>query len=309
MVERRLVAVRGLVQGVGFRPYVRGLAATHGLRGQVWNDCSGLMADLEGEGESLDCFLRAMRTQPPPLAVIESITFEEAPPAHFADLTFASSVSHGALRAEVAPDAATCDACVAELFDPANRRNRHPFISCTQCGPRFTIMRAIPYDRARTTMAGFPMCPTCRAEYSDPSDRRFHAQPIACQGCGPTLDFRRSGATSSAQRDEALTLAVAAIARGEIVAVKGLGGFHLCCDALDEAAVLRLRKRKRREARPLAIIVRDLNAAGKLAEIGSEESTLLRSVARPIVLLRARKDSPLAPSVAPGLPTIGIMLA
>lgn len=310
MVERRVVAIRGIVQGVGFRPFIQGLAASFDLRGHVRNDTAGVVVDVEGRGECIDGFLAELRTAPPPLAVIDSISIEAAPPADHYGFAVAPSDRSGPPTALVSPDAATCDACLAELFDPLNRRYRHPFISCTHCGPRFTIVREIPYDRPRTTMAGFPMCPSCRREYEDSTDRRFHAQPIACPGCGPTLAFRIAGAPEvAAKGDSALTLAVAALTEGKIVAIKGLGGYHFCCDALNQAAVRRLRDRKHREGKPLAIMVKDLDAARRAVTVSPTEAEMLASAARPIVLLGKRSGGGIAESVAPGMATLGVMLA
>lgn len=309
MVERRLVAIRGTVQGVGLRPFVHGLATTLELRGQVRNDTAGVVVDVEGTSESLDRFLAALRVSPPPLAVIDSILVERAPQLDYAGFSVADSDSTGSPTALVSSDAATCEACLAELFDPANRRHRHPFITCTHCGPRFTIMNEVPYDRSRTTMAGFPLCKACAREYRDPADRRFHAQPISCHDCGPKLRFRRAGAPATeADGEHAMRLAVETLRRGGIVAIKGLGGFHLCCDARDDTAVRRLRARKHRHAKPFAIMVRDADWARRVAVVNAAEATLLESPARPIVLLEARSGHSLARSIAPGIPTLGVML-
>lgn len=309
MVERRLVAIRGTVQGVGFRPFVQGLATTFELRGLVRNDTAGVVVDVEGPSESLDRFLTELRVSPPPLAVIESVFVESAPPVDYAGFAVAVSDSTGSPTALISPDAATCEACLAELFDTANRRYRHPFITCTHCGPRFTIVRGVPYDRSRTTMAGFPMCAACEREYRDPADRRFHAQPISCHDCGPKLGFRRAGAPATeADGEHAMRQAVETLRRGGIVAIKGLGGYHLCCNAHDEAAVSRLRARKHREAKPFAVMVRDQEAARTVALVNAAEAKLLAASARPIVLLEARTGHSLARSIAPGVPTLGVML-
>lgn len=309
MVERRLVAIRGTVQGVGFRPFVQGLATTLELRGLVRNDTAGVVVDVEGPSESIDQFLAELRVSPPPLAVIESVVVESAPRADYAGFAVVASDSTGSPTALISPDAATCEACLAELFDSANRRYRHPFISCTHCGPRFTIVNAVPYDRSRTTMSGFPMCAACEREYRDSADRRFHAQPISCHDCGPKLHFRRVDARGSdGDGEHALRLAIEALRRGGIVAIKGLGGFHLCCDARNEAAVSRLRARKHREAKPFAIMVRDVDTARTVADVDDAEASLLVSPARPIVLLEALASHGLAHSIAEGIPTLGVML-
>lgn len=307
MSERRVLAIRGIVQGVGFRPYIQGLATSFDLRGRVHNDQSGLHVDIEGPGEALDAFLEALRLTPPPLAAVDDITVERAPLAAHRGFHVAPSDLSGEPNALVAPDAATCAACVAELHDPANRRYRHPFISCTNCGPRFTIARDVPWDRSRTTMLAYAPCANCDREYHDPADRRFHAETIACPECGPVLGLFDVD-VALAHGDGALTRAVAALRAGAIVAVKGLGGFHLCCDARDEAAVQRLRARKQREAKPLAISVADTVAAREIALVSEAEATLLESSARPIVLLASRTDSGIAASVAPGVGSIGVML-
>ena len=267
--ERRRFRVRGVVQGVGFRPFVYGLAGRHGLGGFVLNDGDGVTVEAEGDAASLDAFAASLRTDAPPLARVETVTAESVPLRDDARFTIAASLpSRGA--AAIPPDVATCDDCLRELFDPADRRYRYPFLNCTQCGPRFTIVRAVPYDRASTTMAGFTMCADCRREYEDPADRRFHAEPIACPVCGPRLSMP-------------LEEAVSMLRAGAILAVKGLGGYHLACDARDEDAVARLRARKRREEKPFAL----MSAAPEaLCEVSEEEWALLRSPARPIVLLQ-----------------------
>lgn len=309
MTERRVVAIRGIVQGVGFRPFIRDLAASHDLSGQVHNDLGGVVVDVEGPGASIEAFLAQLQAAPPPLAVIDSISVDSAPPAFRTGFTVAQSDASGAITALVAADAATCDACLDELFTPTNRRFRHPFITCTNCGPRFTIVTGMPYDRHRTTMASFPMCAACHREYHDVADRRHHAQPIACPDCGPVLGFQPAGARQRSLGAAALAAAATMLREGKILAIKGLGGYHLCCDATADVAVQTLRVRKRREARPLAIMVRDLNGARKVAQVSDAEATLLASAARPIVLLRRRPGSDLGGSVAPGLPTVGLLLA
>jgi len=289
--ERRRFRVRGVVQGVGFRPFVYGLAGRHGLGGFVLNDGDGVTVEAEGDAAALDAFAASLRTEAPPLARVEAVTAESVPVLDEGGFSIAPSLpSPGA--AAVPPDVATCDDCLRELFDPADRRYHYPFLNCTQCGPRFTIVRGVPYDRASTTMAGFPMCADCRREYEDPADRRFHAEPIACPVCGPQL---------SMQLEAALSL----LRSGAILAVKGLGGYHLACDARDEEAVARLRARKRREEKPFAL----LSAAPEtLCEVTDDEWALLRSPARPIVLLRRREGATVAEAIAPGSPWLGVML-
>ena len=291
---------------MGFRPFVHRLATSLSLRGRVRNDGCGVLVDLEGDGIAIHRFLEMLRRAPPPLAAIDTISVEPPGLNSYSEFAIVRSEADGAKRALIAPDAATCEACLAELFDPANRRYRHPFISCTHCGPRFTITHDVPYDRPRTTMADFPMCATCRAEYENPADRRFHAQPIACRDCGPVLEFRGTGGPT--RGDAALEAASRALLLGRIVAVKGLGGYHLACDASHPEAVARLRLRKHREQKPFAIMVADLPEARQLASVSEEEAALLESSARPIVLLTPRASS-IADGVAPGSATIGLMLA
>ena len=288
-LERRRFRVRGVVQGVGFRPFVYGLAGRHGLGGFVLNDGDGVTVEAEGDAAALDAFAASLRADAPPLARVDAVTAEALPVRDEARFTIARSrASRGA--AAIPPDVATCDDCLRELFDPADRRYRYPFLNCTQCGPRFTIVRSVPYDRASTTMAGFTMCADCRREYEDPADRRFHAEPTACPVCGPRLSMP-------------LEEAVALLRAGAVLAVKGLGGYHHACDARDEEAVARLRARKRREEKPFALMSA---APGELCEISDEEWALLRSPARPIVLLR--RHGHVAEAVAPGSPWLGVML-
>jgi len=289
--ERRRIRVRGVVQGVGFRPFVHRVATREGLGGRVWNDGEGVVIEAEGSGATLDAFARSLSDEAPPLARVVSVTSERVAP--IGERAFEVVASHGGGRsAIVPPDVATCDDCLHELFDPTDRRYRYPFVNCTNCGPRLTIVVRVPYDRPSTTMASFPLCPDCRREYRDPSDRRFHAEPIACPACGPRLSLP-------------LEDAVSALREGAIVAVKGLGGYHLACDATSEGAVARLRDRKGREEKPLAVMTADPLA---LAEATPVELDLLRSPARPIVLVRRRDDASLAPSVAPRTPWVGLML-
>jgi hydrogenase maturation protein HypF len=289
--ERRRFRVTGVVQGVGFRPWVYGVAERHGLAGFVLNDGHGVVIEAEGEPAALRALEAALRLDAPPLAHVESLVGEPVPPTGETGFAIAESREDGRPTALIPADAATCDACLRELFDPADRRHRYPFITCTHCGPRFTIVRRAPYDRPNTTMAGFPLCEDCRREYEDPADRRFHAEPIACPACGPRLSMP-------------LEEAVAVLRGGGILAVKGLGGFHLACDASDDAAVARLRARKVREDKPFAVMAAD---PGALVSLEPGAGDLLSSAARPIVLLRRRADTAVAPSVAPGSPWLGVM--
>ncbi len=309
--RRRIRArVEGVVQGVGFRPYVYRLAGDLGLGGFVRNDASGVVLEVEGDGSAIDRFLERLRTEAPPLASVERVMPEEIAAAGergFAILESAPGLTPDAL---VSPDVAPCAACLAELDDPADRRYRYPFINCTDCGPRFTIVRGVPYDRPQTTMAGFRMCPPCQAEYDDPTDRRFHAQPNACPVCGPSVQLRdRTGrALALPPGQDAIRAAAAALIGGAIVAIKGVGGYHLACRADSEAAVSSLRRRKHREDRPFAMMVRDVSAARQLASVSAEEVGALTSRERPIVLCAQRPDAPVAPSVAPRSRELGLML-
>ncbi len=306
MKERRIIAVEGIVQGVGFRPYVHRLANTLSLTGAVRNDAAGVTIDVEGPTAAIDDLLRALDRLPPPLAVIQGIRTETAPLCGYVAFAIEASRPAEERRTLIAPDHAACDACIAELRDPADRRYRYPFLNCTHCGPRLSIVRDVPYDRANTTMAGFVMCAECHTEYDDPRDRRFHAQPTACPTCGPTLTL--SSAEATRYGDAALIAAAAALRAGEIVAIKGLGGYHLACDATRADVVARLRAHKHREAKPLAIMVRDLEEARALCEVGAIEAELLTSTAAPIVLLTKRAGIPLAEDVAPANRRLGVML-
>jgi hydrogenase maturation protein HypF len=290
-LQRRRLLVTGVVQGVGFRPFVHGLAARHGLGGFVLNDGRGVTIEAEGDGDALDAFVAALREDAPPLARVDAIAATALEPRDERGFWIVAS-RRGASAALVPADAATCDACLRELFDPRDRRYRYPFVNCTECGPRFTIVRGVPYDRPNTTMAAFEMCEDCRREYEDPADRRFHAEPIACPACGPRLSV-------------SLEEAVGLLRSGAVVAVKGLGGWHLACDARSEEAVARLRARKHREQKPFAVMTSD---SGSLVELDAEGERLLRAPERPIVLLRRRPDAPVADSVAPGNPWLGVML-
>ncbi len=305
---RRRVRVEGIVQGVGFRPHVYRLAHELGLAGFVRNDSRGVVVEVEGPAGAVAELVRRLKPDAPPLAAVERVQTEPIELAGASDFRILSSADDGAADAPVTPDTATCDDCLRELFDPADRRFRYPFINCTNCGPRFTIVRGIPYDRRLTTMAAFRMCPACQAEYEDPLDRRFHAQPNACPKCGPRLAVvERSGATRS-ERAAALADAVAALRAGAIVAVKGLGGFHLACLATDEHAVASLRARKHREDKPFALMAEDLRAARALVELSEREEALLLGRERPIVIARRRAGAPVAEAVAPRSRDLGVML-
>lgn len=304
---RHAVRVRGLVQGVGYRPFVYRLAQEEHLAGWVSNDSEGVLAEIEGPQPQVDHFLHRLRTEKPPLARVDSVESTPLPTTGEQGFTIHLSEHSGQARTGIPADAATCPDCLRELLDPADRRYHYPFLNCTNCGPRFTITRRVPYDRPQTSMAVFPMCPACQREYDDPADRRFHAQPNACPVCGPTLTFQPADGTPSAEAPLAET--IHRLAQGQILAIKGIGGFHLAADATSEAAVQLLRQRKHRAGKPFAVMVRDLAAAQALCEISPAEADLLTSVERPVVLLRRHGSTdPIAPSVAPGIPWLGLFL-
>lgn len=300
--------VRGTVQGVGFRPSVYRLAAAAGLDGFVRNDSQGVWIELEGDPAEVGSFAARLRAEAPPLARIDEIEATDLPRAAGRGFTVAVSERASDAGAGVPSDAATCVECLRELFDPADRRHRYPFINCTDCGPRYTIVRELPYDRATTTMSAFELCDACRDEYEDPASRRFHAEPNACPECGPRLEFALGGAASRRTGEAALAAAVEELVTGRIVAVKGLGGFFLACDATRESTVAELRKRKRRPDKPFALMARDLATARKVALLGDEAVGALLSPGAPIVLAPALPRTNVAPSVAPGLGEHGVML-
>ncbi|MER6106111.1 carbamoyltransferase HypF [Streptomyces sp. NPDC001832] len=319
--QRRRVTVRGVVQGVGFRPYLYTRALAMGLAGHVTNTPEGVVAEVEGSPAAVALFCEGIATDAPPMAVLDSVEHREVPAAGGAGFTIVASRTGGPSRTLVPPDVATCADCLAELADPADRRHRHPFITCTNCGPRFTIVTDLPYDRANTTMARFPMCHDCAREYADPADRRFHAQPVACHRCGPRLDLLAAHPDpNKAPRRVTTTNPVAEarrlLAGGAILAVKGLGGYHLACDATNARAVAALRRRKARGDKPFALMAREISDIEHLVHAGPKERALLTDVVRPIVLLRRRSRAvpgPGAPApsdnVAPGSPDLGVMLA
>ena len=299
--RRARIRVEGVVQGVGFRPFVHRLARELEIAGYVRNDARGVEIEAEGRPERVERFCARLAADAPPLALVEAVRADDVAPRGDTGFTIARS-GEGAPAALVTADAATCDDCLRELFDPADRRFRYPFTNCTNCGPRFTIVAGVPYDRPRTTMAGFAMCAACRTEYDDPGDRRFHAQPNACPECGPRV--RLHGVDAA----DPLTAAVAALREGRIVAVKGLGGFHLACRAADAAAVARLRARKHREEKPFALMAPDLAAAEALVELSERDRARLAGPERPIVLAPRRPGAGVAASVAPTSAELGVML-
>jgi hydrogenase maturation protein HypF len=301
------IVVRGAVQGVGFRPFVYRRATALGLSGWVHNSNDGVAVEAEGGDDDLSMLVEAIRTSPPRNAMVAAIEVQRIDPLGEAAFTIRPSGTTGARVAQLLPDLATCPGCLAELFDPADRRYRYPFINCTQCGPRFSIIEDLPYDRVRTSMRHFPMCRACRAEYEDPADRRFHAEPNACPDCGPRLALWDVRGRTLARDHDALLAAATALREGAIVAVKGIGGFHLFADARDAATVERLRARKRRPDKPFAVMFPSLSEASESCRIGSAEATLLTGTARPIVLLR-RSGELIADAVAPGNPWLGVLL-
>ena len=297
----------GIVQGVGFRPHVHQLATRLSLAGFVRNQLGQVEIEVEGDSAALDEFARCLVSQAPDLASIETLRSGPLPLRREPGFSIEASTHEGAAEVFIPPDAATCSACLAELFDPSDRRHRYPFINCTRCGPRLTIIKAVPYDRACTTMAGFPLCAPCRAEYEDPRDRRFHAQPVACPACGPRLSLRGAGGEERDAGDP-LSGAVSVLRDGGIVAIKGLGGYHLACDATREDVVRELRRRKGRPSKPFAVMVADAAAARELCHLTGEARASLEGPARPITLLPSRPGSPVAPSVAPESAWLGVML-
>jgi hydrogenase maturation protein HypF len=306
---RQRFTVTGVVQGVGFRPFVHRIATDLELTGFVGNDSGAVFLEVQGPGARIDEFGRRLRAEAPPLAVISAVHVVDVDADTLCDSGFRIVESQPVAGATtpIPPDIAACDECIAELFDPSDRRYRHPFVTCTNCGPRFTIIRALPYDRPATTMSAFAMCDRCAREYHDPADRRFHAQPIACPDCGPSLWFAAHTERVTGC-DAALGATQLALSAGAVVAIKGVGGYHLACRVDDEAAVVALRSRKARGAKPFAVLVRNLDVARRYAHFDDTEAAVLASAARPIVLLRRRHDAPLAEAVAPGSPLVGLML-
>ncbi|HEY9504633.1 MAG TPA: carbamoyltransferase HypF, partial [Gemmatimonadales bacterium] len=308
-LSARQVHVTGVVQGVGFRPFVHRLALRHGLAGWVRNESGEVHIEVEGSERELMAFLRALRCEAPPLARVEEVESVPAVPLGAARFSIRRSRPRPGRRQPVPPDTGLCAACEAELFDPANRRYRHPFITCTDCGPRFTVIEALPYDRERTSMRAFRQCDECLKEYGDSADRRYHSETNCCPACGPRVWYEPAGSTDRVDGDAGLEQAAALLRAGGILALRGLGGFHLAVDAIDDVAVRRLRQRKHREAKPLAVMVRTLAEAETVGAVGPAEARLLASAERPIVLLSRRGDAALAPSIAPGLDAVGVVLA
>ncbi len=307
-----LLRVRGTVQGVGFRPFVQRAAARFNVRGWVRNDAQGVLIRAVGPPWAVHSLIGALRTEAPAVARVSAIEpqspDESDEPAGESFAIVASTTSGPDVTAEAPPDLALCPDCRREWLDPENRRHRYPFINCTQCGPRYSIIEALPYDRPRTTMRAFTLCPECQREYEDPADRRFHAEPNACPVCGPHLTLTSPQGAVLRERHAALTTAAALLVEGRIVAVKGIGGYHLMADATSAAAVAELRRRKHREEKPLAVMFRDLPAVRAAAEVSAEAATLLTSPAAPIVLVPRRRKCALAAELAPGNPWVGALL-
>ncbi|MFP5219669.1 MAG: carbamoyltransferase HypF [Actinomycetes bacterium] len=306
MPERRRLHVRGTVQGVGFRPFVYREAVSRGLTGWVRNDGSGVVVEVEGAAGEVQSLADAVEHRPPPLALVESVESRAVPPVGDRGFVIAATDRDGGTDVAVSADVAPCEACLAELADPNDRRYRYPFVNCTDCGPRYTIVTAVPYDRAATTMAGFDMCGACQEEYDDPAGRRFHAQPNACPACGPELHWQGDGVQLTGQA--ALDAAVCCLAAGGVVAVKGIGGYHLACDAADDGAVATLRGRKRRDDKPFAVLVGDVDAARELCVLDDAAAAALTSPRRPVVLAPRQPEAAIAPQVAPRLAELGVML-
>jgi hydrogenase maturation protein HypF len=301
------ITLGGRVQGVGFRPFVYRLAQQHQITGWVRNVNGAVEIQAEGEPAQLQRFSHALLSEAPPLSAPGPLTITASPAEHAETFSILDSQAGSAADIHLPADGFVCADCLAELHDPSNRRHRYPFINCTQCGPRYTLITALPYDRPNTSMRGFPLCADCRREYENPLDRRFHAEPIACPVCGPHLQFVM-GEEIHDSDEAALAAAVTALRAGKIVAVKGIGGYHLLCDARNDRAIATLRERKPRPAKPLAVMVRDLDALRALVHIAPEQENFIAAPARPIVLLSQRADADLSPLIAPGLGEVGCLL-
>lgn len=308
-MTRLRVAVEGIVQGVGFRPAVFRLAETRGLTGWVRNHPEGVDLEVQGPDEAMAAFLKALREELPPPVRVERLDSREVPEvAGEVAFEIRDSGMGASARPVVPPDLAICPECVREMATPGDRRHRYPFTNCTYCGPRYTIIEGLPYDRPRTSMKGFPLCPDCEREYRDPRNRRFHAQPVACPTCGPRLRLTGPEGTPRAEGEAALEAAAALLRQGGVLALKGLGGYQLLADAGSEPAVRRLRERKRREEKPFAVMFPDLESLGSACETGEAEGALLASPEAPILLLRRKGGGTVAGSVAPGNPRLGAFL-
>jgi hydrogenase maturation protein HypF len=301
------ISVRGVVQGVGFRPFVYGLAVKHNLKGWVYNTLEDVRIEVEGEAEAVEQFEQELEAKAPPLAHIEGVTIEHHPPRGYKNFEIRQSQAQEGKYQLISPDVATCQACLGELLDDEDRRYHYPFTNCTNCGPRFTIIEDMPYDRPKTTMRYFQMCPQCQAEYDNPLDRRFHAQPNACPKCGPQVELVDNQGNLVTDSNP-VAAASRLLKEGKIVAIKGLGGFLLACDATNDTVVKTLRQRKKRSSKPFAIMVTDKGEASRHCYVSPEEENLLTSPQSPIVLMRWREDSSVSREVAPNLRFLGIML-
>jgi hydrogenase maturation protein HypF len=307
-ITGRLLRVTGVVQGVGFRPFVYRLAARHALAGWVRNVAGTVEIHVEGGSAELDVFQQELRTEAPPFARINTLELASAAPAGARDFRIVESADAEGIR-PVTPDLAMCAECEVELFDPANRRFRHPFITCTNCGPRYTVIQSLPYDRERTSMAAFPLCASCEVEYVSPADRRHHAETVACPECGPRVWLAGADGVALSEGDAAIRNAAMQLRMGRIIAIRGVGGFHLACDATDDIAVRRLRERKQRDAKPFAVMLRTIDEARAVGVVSAEEARLLGGPERPVVLLKEAAGSRIVPSVSPGLDRVGVMIA
>ncbi|MDR3347709.1 MAG: carbamoyltransferase HypF [Helicobacteraceae bacterium] len=308
MVIRKRFELFGTVQGVGFRPFVYRLANDLELFGEVYNDGLGVIIEVQGDAKAIELFAQRLNDEKPALSHIDKTAVHEIAPKDERSFTIGATTNAKRIVTHIPPDTALCDHCKTELFDPSNRRFRHPFISCTNCGPRYTIIERMPYDRTQTSMRHFPMCDQCANEYHNPLDRRFHAQPIACLECGPALLLTDGAANILASGDEALNMAVGALSAGMIVAIKALGGFQLCCDAANETAVITLRARKHRPSKPLAVLFGSIESIEEQAELSKREKELLSHGGTPIVLVKKRSTYNLAEGVAPNIDRLGAML-
>jgi len=307
VIKRVRYLFTGVVQGVGFRPFIYRIATRHSLSGFVQNRPDGVVVEVEGPADAIHSFMSSVNGELPPLADVSGISSEEVEIKNDKAFRIIESEARGPGKVHITPDIATCGDCLKELFDTADRRFHYPFINCTNCGPRLTIIKDIPYDRINTSMSCFPMCPLCQEEYENPADRRFHAEPNACPACGPSLKLLDGKGKPLSDRDP-LEKAIKLLLAGYVVAIKGLGGFHLAVDAANDEAIKRLRSRKFREEKPMAIMVRDLETASRISMIGKEEEHILLSPQRPIVLARKRGGAIISPAVAPGVSDFGIML-
>jgi len=308
MVERFQIIIKGIVQGVGFRPTVYNLAESLDLKGFVTNTSDGVLVEIEGA--RVADFVRRIRTESPPLSRITDLTVTPLPQHGYTYFSILASTDAATDRpfTLVSPDVSTCDDCLRELLDPSDRRHLYPFINCTNCGPRYSITRSVPYDRPNTTMADFAMCPDCLQEYHDPKNRRFHAQPNACPVCGPQVEFKLRNADCGMRNGKAITEAINLLKNGCIIAVKGLGGFHIACDAGNDDAVRKLREKKRKSNKPFAVMSQDVKYIEQYCMLSDEERKVLQSNRRPIVLLRKKALDVLATAVSPNNNYIGCML-